>query len=77
MGDRTALMSGTRHASFPFTSMFQSGRRREACAPEDLFKGRRDPPTLRKRRALLTAADRSEDLLERRRRGQGQSRSES
>ena len=42
-------------APFPFTTMFQNGPRRQAYAPETLFKtGSFSPP--RKRRAPWTAA---------------------
>ena len=61
-----------RLAPFPFASMFQNGPRRQACAPENLFKPRKDSPPPRTHRALLPAAGRSEDLPMRRERGQMQ-----
>ena len=61
-----------RVAPFPFTSMFQNGPRRQAYAPENLFKPGKDSPPPRTNRALLPAAGRSEDLPMRRERGQMQ-----
>src|SRR5213076_1468806 len=47
---------------FPFTSMFQNGPRRQASAPQTLFKPGKDFPPPRKNRAPLPAPGRSENL---------------
>jgi hypothetical protein len=62
----------SRQAPFPFSSMFQNGPRRQGCAPENLFKPRKDSPPPRINRAPLPAPGRSEDLPMRRERGQTQ-----
>jgi hypothetical protein len=59
-------------APFPFASRFRNGPRPQGCAPENLFKTRKDFPPPRTTRAPLTAAGRSEDLAMRRERGQMQ-----
>ncbi len=71
---KTALPKplSSRQAPFPFTSIFQNGPRRQGCAPENLFKPRKDSPPPRKKRAPLPAPGRSEDLPMRRERGQTQ-----
>jgi hypothetical protein len=60
-------------APFPFTSMFQNGPRRQGSAPQNLFKPGKDFPPPRTNRAPLPAPGRSEDLPQRRERGQMQS----
>jgi hypothetical protein len=62
----------TAAAPFPFTAMFQNGPRRQAFAPQNLFKPGKDFPPPRTNRAPLPAAGRSEDLPMRRERGQMQ-----
>ncbi len=52
----------TAEAPFPFTSMFQNGPRRQASAPQNLFKPGKDFPPPRKNRAPLPAPGRSENL---------------
>ena len=52
----------TAEAPFPFTSMFQNGPRRQASAPQTLFKPGKDFPPPRKNRAPLPAPGRSENL---------------
>jgi hypothetical protein len=47
-------------APFPFCPMFRNGPRRQGCAPENLFKTRKDFPPPRRCRAPLTAPGRSE-----------------
>ena len=59
-------------APFPFLPMFQNGPRRQACAPENLFKTGKEFPPPRTNRAPLTAAGRSQDLPMTRERGQMQ-----
>jgi len=56
-------------APFPFCRIFQNGPRRQGCAPENLFKTRKDFPPPRQYGAPLTAAGRSEDLTMTRKRG--------
>jgi hypothetical protein len=56
-------------APFPFTAMFQNGPRRQAFAPQNLFKPGKDFPPPRTNRAPLPAPGRSEDLPIRRERG--------
>src|SRR5689334_8852961 len=60
-------------APFPFASMFQNGPRRQGSAPQTLFKPGKDFPPPRTNRAPLPAPGRSEDLPQRRERGQMQS----
>src|SRR5713226_1737189 len=64
-------------APFPFTSMFQNGPPRQAFAPQNLFKPRKDFPPPRTNRAPLPAPGRSEDLPDRRERGPMQSQNQS
>ncbi len=64
-------------APFPFTSMFQNGPRRQAFAPQNLFKPGKDFPPPRANRAPLPAPGRSEDLPDRRERGPMQSQNHS
>jgi hypothetical protein len=63
----------TAAAPFPFTAMFQNGPRRQAFAPQNLFKPGKDFPSPRTNRAPLSAPGRSEDLPQRRERGPMQS----
>ena len=62
----------TAAAPFPFTAMFQNGPRRQAFAPQNLFKPGKDFPPPRTNRAPLPAPGRSENFPQRRESGQMQ-----